>query len=77
MRPVEIKLGRHLQFSYFDERQDTTKNFRGAEASDGWTKLLAIAWASLAVETTGESIQVQLTKKAGRSCIARAAVTEL
>ena len=81
VRPVEIKLGRHLQFSYFDERQDTTKNFRGDEASERLDELLAIAWASLAVETTGESYQVQLTKKGRpivhRSRVANGAMIEL
>lgn len=70
VRPIEIKSGRHLQFSYFDERQDTTKNFRGDEATERLDELLAIAWATLAVETTGDTFQVQLTKK-GRPIVHR------
>jgi len=70
VRPVEIKRGRHLQFSYFDERQDTTKNARGAEASERLDQLLALPWASLAVETTAGAWQVQLTKK-GRPIVHR------
>lgn len=70
VRPIEIKQGRHLQFSYFDERQDTTKNFRGAEANERLDELLAIHWSSLAVETTADAFQVQLTKK-GRPIVHR------
>jgi len=29
VRPVLIKQARHLQFSYFDEKQDITKNYQG------------------------------------------------
>ena len=33
VRPVELRGSRHLQFSYFDAKKDTTKNFPVAEAA--------------------------------------------
>lgn len=63
VRPVELKSGRHLQFSYFDERQDITKNYQGHEAETKLDELLAIPFSSFYVETTSDSLQVQITKK--------------
>lgn len=70
VRPVAIKGGRHLQFSYFTERQDTTKNYQGREAEQKLDELLAIPFGSLYMETLHENVQVQLTKK-GKALVHR------
>ncbi|HNS40450.1 MAG TPA: methyltransferase, partial [Promineifilum sp.] len=70
IRPVSLKSGRHLQFSYFDGTQDITKNFSNAEAAEYVDELLAHAFKSIQVSTTRESIRVQFSRK-GRPIIHR------
>ena len=41
VRPVLIKQARHLQFSYFDAKQDITKNYCGFEANQKLDEILA------------------------------------
>jgi hypothetical protein len=62
VRPVLVKGERHLQFSYFDERKDITKNYRGAEAESRLDEALAMPFSLIQVEATGENLQVQITK---------------
>jgi SAM-dependent methyltransferase len=61
VRPVQLKSGRHLQFSYFDARQDTTKNYRGDEALARLDEVLAIPYSSVYLQSTAGNIRVQLT----------------
>ncbi len=70
IRPVELKGGRHLQFSYFDGKQDTARNYRGEEAAERVGDLLARPFRSIQVSTTGEAIRVQFSKK-GRPIVHR------
>lgn len=63
VRPVIIKNEPHLQFSYFSERQDITKNYRGAEAAAKLDEALALPFDSINLQSTAESLQVQITKK--------------
>ena len=66
VRPVLLKSRRHLQFSYFNQKQDITKNYRGPEAEARLDEVLALPFASIAVQsTTGERL-FQITKRAGR-----------
>lgn len=68
VRPVLLKGGRHLQFSYFSQKQDITKNYRGSEAEARLDEVLALPFASIAVQsTTGERL-FQITKK-GRAIV--------
>lgn len=63
VRPVLLKGGRHLQFSYFSQKQDITKNYRGAEAETRLDEVLALPFQSIAVQsTTGEKL-FQITRK--------------
>lgn len=63
VRPVLLKSGRHLQFSYFSQKQDITKNYRGPEAEARLDEILALPFKSIAVQsTTGERL-FQITKK--------------
>ncbi len=68
VRPVLLKSGRYLQFSYFSQRQDITKNYRGSEAEARLEELLALPFSSIAVQsTTGEKL-FQITRK-GRAIL--------
>lgn len=63
VRPVLLKSGRHLQFSYFSQKQDITKNYSGSEAEIRLDEALALPFQSMAVQsTTGEKL-FQITKK--------------
>lgn len=63
VRPVLIKNERHLQFSYFTEKQDITRNYRGAEAREKLDELLALPFSSIAARSKTGDVRVQLTKK--------------
>jgi SAM-dependent methyltransferase len=63
VRPLEIRGETHLQFSYFDGRKDTTKNFRPAEAGAPLAELLDVGFSGIHLSTGSEEIDVRLTKK--------------
>src|SRR5579863_2111313 len=63
VRPVLIKQNRHLQFSYFDAKQDTSKNYRGHEIPEKLDELLALPFSSILVQTTGEDVRIQINKE--------------
>ncbi len=63
LRPVQIRDQYHLQFSYFDERQDITKNYRATEAQEQVAALLEVPFSNFHVRTTQGDIQVRITKK--------------
>ncbi len=63
VRPVLVKGKRHLQFSYFSETQDITKNYRGEEAARKLDEALAIPFSSVNLRHTAGDLRVQLTKK--------------
>lgn len=70
IRPVLLKGGRHLQFSYLNQRQDITKNYRGGEAESRLAEALTLPFASIAVQsTTGERL-FQVTRR-GRTILHR------
>jgi hypothetical protein len=70
VRPVMLKGGRHLQFSYYDERRDITKNYRREEAEEKLNEALVIPFASLHLLTTAEDTLVQVTPK-GKAIVHR------
>src|SRR5215211_4219964 len=61
VRPVEVRGRRQLQFSFFDAKHDTSKNYYGAEAAAQLGEALAIPFSSIVVQTTTEDLQIQLT----------------
>lgn len=63
VRPVAIQGERLLQFSYLDERQDTTQNYAGAEAAAKLAALLDLPFSQIHVMTTGGDLQVQISRK--------------
>src|SRR5205823_5489383 len=74
VRPVLIKNEYHLQFSYFNQKQDITKNYRGSEASEKLDEILALPFNSIVVQSTTEDVRVQITNK-GKAILHRAKAT--
>src|SRR5947209_16315156 len=70
VRPVLLKQHRHLQFSYFDAKQDITKNYRGKEAEEKLDEVLTLPFSSIGVQTTLEDVHVQITKE-GKAIFSR------
>ncbi len=70
IRPVELRGRRQLQFSYFDAKQDVSKNYYGPEARTRLDEALAIPYSSIVLQTTAEDVQIQLTKK-GKALVHR------
>ncbi len=62
VRPILLKGEHYLQFSYFTERQDTTRNYQGAEVGTKLDELLALPFNSIRVQATGEEVVVQIKK---------------
>ncbi|MDP1545313.1 MAG: SAM-dependent methyltransferase [Anaerolineales bacterium] len=63
VRPVEIKGAIHLQFSYFDEKKDVSKNYKAEEAGPKVNELLALPFRNIFVETNTGSLQINISKK--------------
>ena len=63
VRPVEIKGSLNLQFSYFDEKKDITKNYSFEEAAQKVNELLALPFRNIFVENTTGNLQVNISKK--------------
>ena len=62
VRPVELKGEIHLQFSYFDEKKDITKNYL-EEAASKVDELLALPFRNIFVESGDGNLQVNISKK--------------
>ena len=62
VRPVEIKGELHLQFSYFDEKKDITKNYL-EDAAAKVDELLALPFRNIFVESRDGNLQVNISKK--------------
>ena len=75
VRPVLIKQARHLQFSYFDEKQDITKNYQGREALEKLDEVLTLPFSSITVQSTLEDIHVQVTRE-GKAIFSRSKATQ-
>jgi SAM-dependent methyltransferase len=63
VRPVLIKNERYLQFSYFSQKQDITRNYRGSEASQKLDEILALPFSTIVVQSMIEDLRVQITHK--------------
>ena len=62
IRPVELKGQLHLQFSYFSEKQDITKNYLD-DAPAQVDELLALPFRNIFIESTDGNLQVNISKK--------------
>jgi SAM-dependent methyltransferase len=63
LRYVDLKAGRRLQVTSYDETQAFTANHDGAAAPAAVDELLAMPFASWHVETVAETLQLRVTKK--------------
>lgn len=63
VRPVEIKGEINLQFSYFDEKKDITKNYSLDETTSKVDELLALPFRNIFVESSVGGLQVNISKK--------------
>jgi hypothetical protein len=63
IRPVMLKDGRHLQFSWFDAKQNFVYNYTGESLTEAVDEALALPFASFSVQTTEGDLNVQITKK--------------
>jgi hypothetical protein len=62
VRPVQLRGRRHLQFSYFDARQDVTKNYAGPAATRRLEELLHLPVRAISVQSAHQTLNVQITK---------------
>ncbi|MBK8902608.1 MAG: SAM-dependent methyltransferase [Anaerolineaceae bacterium] len=70
LRPVEVQGKRHLQFSFFDEKQNIVKNYAGSTAVTELNHALALPFRNFHIITQSETIQINLSKK-GKAIINR------
>ncbi|KQY56822.1 class I SAM-dependent methyltransferase [Nocardioides sp. Root140] len=63
LRYVDLKAGRHLQVTAYDDTQAHTSNHAGDAARDAVDDLLDQPFANWHVETTTEQHQIRVTKK--------------
>jgi SAM-dependent methyltransferase len=63
VRPVEIKGEFNLQFSYFDEKQDVTRNYLLTEAASKMNELLTLSFRNIFVESNAGNVQVNFSRK--------------
>lgn len=63
IRPVLIKNEMNLQFSYFDEKKDITKNYSFKEAAFKLDELLTLPFRNIYAESNSGNLQVNISKK--------------
>lgn len=68
IRPVELKGSYHLQFSFFDEKKDVSKNYGGEETPIRLDDVLRLPFRNILVESTSGTLQVNVSKK-GRAIV--------
>jgi SAM-dependent methyltransferase len=68
IRPVLLREQKHLQFSYFDEKKDITKNFQGAEIAEKLDEVLAVEFKHTHVQTASNILDITLSHK-GRALV--------
>jgi SAM-dependent methyltransferase len=77
LRYVDLRAGRHLQVTTFDDTQAHTANHpTGPAAADAVDSLLAEPFGNWHVETTTDSLQLRVTKKGAASVHLRARAVE-
>src|SRR4026208_1807060 len=69
IRPVELKGEIHLQFSYFDEKKDITKNHL-EDAAAKVDELLTLPFRNIFVESREGNLQINISKK-GKALISQ------
>ena len=72
LRPVEVQGQRHLQFSFFNEKQNIVKNYAGETAVAELNNALDLPFRNFHITGQNETIQINLSKK-GKPIINRQA----
>ncbi len=70
LRPVIIRQSPHMQFSYFDERKDISKNYARDALNPLLDELLSLPFRNYVLTTTHEIIQINISAK-GKPLIGR------
>ena len=76
-RPRAHYRGRHLQFSYFDERKDVTRNVRTTDAGPVLDELIGWSFGNAHLTTAAEETDLQISKKGKVLVRTKAAVTSV
>ncbi len=63
VRPVLVRGQKHMQFSYFDEKKDTTKNYQDDEIAEKLEQLLALDFHNMHVQMAQDTIDITITNK--------------
>jgi len=63
LRPVQLKGKRHIQFSYFNGKQDISKNYAGDDLATKIDELLALPFKSIVLRATTGNLRAQFSKK--------------
>jgi SAM-dependent methyltransferase len=63
IRPVMLNAGRHLQFSYLDDKQDFTQNFAEDDLAEQIDNALDLPFKHYHIYTVNGELQVQISKK--------------
>jgi hypothetical protein len=71
VRPVEVRRRRQWQFSYLDQRQDTTQNLDGDAAAIALEELLGHPFTHIHLQSAAADLHVRITKK-GRALVSHA-----
>ena len=72
LRPVQVKGVRHLQFSFFDAKQNIVKNYAGKTAVTELNHALDLPFRNFHITAQDQTIQINLTKK-GKAIVTRRA----
>ena len=70
VRPVALKNGRQLQFSYFDGEKDITKNHSAEEVSKHLEEVLSLPFRQIHVQSAASDMHVRISKK-GKALISK------
>ena len=76
VRPVLVRGKKHIQFSYFDAKKDTTKNYQGDETVTMLEELFACGFKNMHVQTAQKNRSVTVTQK-GKALITTKSVNQL
>jgi hypothetical protein len=63
IRAVELRDERLLQFSYFDDKKDITKNFAVSASAAPLAEVIAIGFANIHLSTVSEEVDIRTSKK--------------
>ena len=63
VQPVQLRSKPYLQFSYFDEKKNITKNGLADEIAPWLNEILDAGYAGIHLSTTGEEVDIRTSKK--------------